>query len=121
MTDAFKGFGPALHFLSELKSRNDKAWFDKNKERYESDVREPARAFVRAMAPKLARFSSEFIADDSRVGGSIMRIHKDVRFSKDKSPYKTNLGIQFRHRTGKDIHAPGLYVHVDPAFSFLGA
>src|SRR6185436_18884928 len=62
-----------------------------------------------------------FMADDRKVGGSIMRVHKDVRFARDKSPYKTNLGIQFRHRTGKDVHAPGFYVHIQPGSMFLGA
>lgn len=117
----FNGFGPALRFLEELASHNERDWFEANKARYEADVREPARAFVRAMAPLLLGVSREFVADDRKVGGSIMRVHKDVRFSKDKSPYKTNLGIQFRHRTGKDVHAPGLYVHVEPDRTFLGA
>ena len=121
MTNVFKGFGPALRFLEELSYNNDRAWFEEHKARYEDEVREPARAFVRAMAPFLARVSKEFRADDRKVGGSIMRIHKDVRFSRDKSPYKTNLGIQFRHRACGDVHAPGLYIHIQPGQSFLGA
>ena len=118
---AFNGFGPALRFLGELMSNNDREWFDENKARYESEVREPARAFVRAMAPKLSKISKAFVADDRKVGGSIKRIYKDVRFAKDKTPYKTNLGIQFRHQAGMDVHAPGFYVHVQPANMFLGA
>ena len=121
MTNEFNGFGPALRFLGDLAENNDRAWFEANKARYEADVREPARAFVRAMAPRLLKISRAFVADDRKIGGSIMRVHKDVRFSKDKSPYKTNLGIQFRHRTGKDVHAPGLYVHIQPGMLFLGA
>ena len=121
MTSEFKGFGPALRFLVELTQNNERAWFEENKHRYEANVREPARAFVRAMAPRLAKIAPAFGADDRKVGGSIMRIHKDVRFSKDKTPYKTNLGIQFRHRTGKVVHAPGLYVHIQPGMMFLGA
>lgn len=121
MEHGFNGFGPALRFLGDLAENNNRDWFEQNKARYEADVREPARAFVRAMAPGLLKVSREFVADDRRVGGSIMRVHKDVRFSKDKSPYKTNLGIQFRHRTGKDVHAPGLYVHIQPGTMFLGA
>lgn len=117
----FKGFGPALRFLTELTENNDRAWFEENKARYEEEVREPARAFVRAMASHLPKISRYFVADDRKVGGSIMRIHKDIRFSKDKTPYKTNLGIQFRHTTGKDVHAPGLYVHIQPGMLFLGA
>jgi len=117
----FSGFGPALRFLADLAQNNERPWFEQNKDRYEKDVREPARAFVRAMGPKLAKIAPAFVADDRKVGGSIMRIHKDVRFSRDKTPYKTNLGIQFRHRLGKDVHAPGLYVHIEPRLMFLGA
>ena len=54
-------------------------------------------------------------------GGSVMRIYKDTRFSKDKTPYKTNVGISLRHEACKDIHAPGVYIHLDPAECFIGA
>jgi len=118
----FTGFGPGLiPFLEELRFNNDRIWFEANKARYERDVREPALAFVRAMAPRLAAISPELVADDRKAGGSLMRIYRDVRFSKDPSPYKTNLGIQFRHRAGKDVHAPGLYFHVEPGECFLAA
>jgi len=49
-----------------------------------------------------------------------MRVHRDVRFSRDKSPYKTNIGIQFRHEMGKDVHAPGFYLHIEPRCCFIG-
>jgi len=115
-------FGPGLMaFLKELAGHNKKAWFEKNQARYEAEVREPARAFIRAMAPRLERISPYFVASDRKVGGSLMRIHRDVRFSKDKSPYKTNVGIQFRHEAGKDVHAPGFYVHLEPSGCFLAA
>lgn len=118
----FAGFSPGLlQFLGELSLNNDRAWFEANKARYERDVREPARAFIRAMAPRLRKISKFFVADDAKVGGSLMRIHRDVRFARDKAPYKTNLGIQFRHAAGKDVHAPGFYVHVDNDGVFLGA
>lgn len=115
-------FGPGLlKFLRELQENNTKAWFEANKERYEQEVREPALAFIRAMAPHVRKVSSHLLAVDKKVGGSLMRVHRDVRFSADKRPYKTNLGIQFRHEDGKDVHAPGLYVHVDPQEVFVGA
>lgn len=118
----FRGFTPALFgFLRELSENNDREWFEANKARYEADVREPARAFIRAMGPHVTRFSPAFVADDRKVGGSLMRVHRDTRFSKDKTPYKTNVGIQFRHSAGKDVHAPGLYVHLAPDSVFLGA
>ncbi|MHC5011748.1 MAG: DUF2461 domain-containing protein [Planctomycetota bacterium] len=115
-------FGPGLlKFVTELKKNNNRAWFEKHRERYATEVREPALAFIRTMAPALGRISKHLLAVDKKVGGSLMRIHRDVRFSKDKQPYKTNLGISFRHRNGKDIHAPGFYFHVDPDSVFLGA
>lgn len=118
----FHGFGPdAIEFLRELREHNERDWFAANRERYEEAVREPARAFVRAMAPALAAFSPHFRADDRKTGGSLMRVHRDTRFSPDKTPYKTNIGIQFRHALGRDVHAPGFYVHLDPEGTFLGA
>jgi uncharacterized protein (TIGR02453 family) len=114
-------FGPGLlKFLRALKRNNDRAWFDKHKDDYEAEVREPALIFIRIMARHVQRISPHLAARDTRVGGSLMRIHRDVRFSKNKLPYKTNLGIQFRHEAGKDIHAPGLYFHVEPRRVFLG-
>ncbi|MCB9826306.1 MAG: DUF2461 domain-containing protein [Planctomycetes bacterium] len=114
-------FGPGLvTFLTELRANNKRSWFQDNAERYESDVREPAFAFIREFRGPLAKVSKHFVAEDKKVGGALMRIHRDVRFSKDKSPYKTNLGIQFRHEGGSDVHAPGIYLHVDPDVAFLG-
>ncbi|MEZ4382853.1 MAG: TIGR02453 family protein [Nannocystaceae bacterium] len=116
------GFGPELlEFLGELSMNNDREWFAANRGRYERALREPALAFIRAMAAPLAAISPNFVASDKKVGGSLMRIHRDVRFSADKSPYKTNLGIQFRHSAGKDVHAPGFYFHVGGDGIFLAA
>ncbi|MFT4624686.1 MAG: hypothetical protein ACI8PZ_003345 [Myxococcota bacterium] len=108
-----------LTFLNELEDHNDRAWFAKNKVRYERDVRDPALAFVRAVGESLPEVSSAFLSSEKRVGGSLMRVYRDTRFSKDKSPYKTNIGIQFRHAAGKDVHAPGLYVHVELGQAFV--
>lgn len=113
---------PALfNFLRELKQNNDKAWFEENKERYESVVREPLRKFIANFALHLARISPYYEADPRKVGGSLFRIHRDVRFSPDKSPYKTHAGIQFRHTSGKDVHAPGFYLHLEPDNVFTAA
>ncbi len=117
----FAGFSPELFlFLSELQRNNEREWFEENRERYESVVRGPALDFITAMEKPIAKISTELRVEAKKVGGSLMRIHRDVRFSKDKSPYKTNVGIQFRHKTGCDVHAPGLYVHLDPDECFLG-
>jgi len=72
------------------------------------------------MANELAHISPHFLAVSKKVGGSLMRVHRDVRFSKDKTPYKTNIGIQFRHEMGRDVHAPGFYLHVEPNECFVG-
>ncbi len=117
----FSGFPPALFdFLAELSANNERDWFEKNKARYEEYVRGPALAFVRAMAPHLAAVTPHLIGDDRKMGGSLMRIYRDTRFSADKTPYKTNVGIQFRHGAGKDVHGPGLYLHLDLEETFVG-
>ena len=110
-----------LKFLKDLAANNNREWFQENKARYEADVLQPAQAFIRAFAPVLAKLSPLFVADDRRVGGSLMRIYRDTRFSKDKTPYKTNVGIHFRHEIGKDVHAPGFYLHLACDECFLGA
>ena len=122
MSGGFRGFGPELTaFLRELGDNNERDWFNANRERYDGSVREPARAFIRTMAPALAAISPHFRADDRKQGGSLMRVHRDTRFSRDKTPYKTNVGIQFRHALGRDVHAPGFYVHLEPGGAFLAA
>ena len=108
-------------FLRELKSNNDREWFAENKARYEQDVLQAAMDFVNQMQPRLAKHSRYLLAEPKRVGGSIMRIYRDTRFGKDKTPYKTNVGIHFRHSIGGDVHAPGLYVHLEPDACFLAA
>ena len=108
-------------FLRELAANNRKDWFAENKERYQADVQRPAMRFVTDFGAPLRRISRNFRADPRPVGGSLFRIHRDTRFSRDKSPYKTHLGIQFRHDLGKDVHAPGFYVHLEPGNVFVGA
>lgn len=106
-------------FLEQLADNNNRPWFQENKPRYEQDVFEPAMAFIRAFAPRLKKISPYFVASDQRVGGSLMRVHRDTRFARDGAPYKTNVGIQFRHEMGRDVHAPGFYVHLAPGECFL--
>lgn len=106
-------------FLAELAANNERLWFAANKSRYEALVREPALDFIDAMAPALASLAPRFRADNRLVGGSLMRVYRDTRFARDKTPYKTNVGIQFRHDLGKDVHAPGFYVHLACSECFL--
>ena len=118
----FTGFGPAtVRFLEDLEDNNNRAWFQANKHRYESDVLEPALDFIGAMGPLLSGVSDCFTAIPKRMGGSLMRVYRDTRFSRDKTPYKTNIGIQFRHERGRDVHAPGYYLHIETTGCFLGA
>jgi uncharacterized protein (TIGR02453 family) len=107
-------------FFHELKANNNREWFNDNKPRFRASVQEPLAAFVEAMAPRLKKVSKHFVADPRLNGGSVFRIYKDVRFSKDKTPYKTHGGVQFRHALGKDAHAPGFYIHIDPDEIFYG-
>ncbi len=114
-------FTPKLfEFLRDLDANNDRAWFKANQDRYEQHVKEPALRFINDFAGRLRKISPHFVADSRPVGGSLFRIHRDTRFSKDKTPYKTNTGVHFRHERAKDAHAPGYYLHVDPAGSFGG-
>ncbi|NRD73123.1 DUF2461 domain-containing protein [Shewanella sp. VB17] len=115
-------FSPkSLSFLSQLTNNNEREWFKANQVQYENDVRTPALQFIQAMQPHVLALSPRLVALPKKVGGSLMRPQRDARFSKDKTPYKTNVGIQFRHFQGKDVHAPGLYVHLANEGCFLGA
>ena len=117
----FVGFPKqCMPFLSELKANNTREWFNQHKAEYETSVREPALAFIADAAPQLVKISPHFRAIPKKSGGSLMRVYRDTRFSSEKSPYKTNIGIQFRHALGKDVHAPGFYLHIEPGACFIG-
>ena len=114
-------FSPAsFDFLTRLNANNNRDWFDLHKQEYEDAVRNPALDFIAAMADDIEAISPHFLAVPRKVGGSLMRVYRDVRFGRDKRPFKTNIGIQFRHFQGKDVHAPGFYVHLEPKECFLG-
>jgi uncharacterized protein (TIGR02453 family) len=108
-------------FLSNLSDNNTREWFAEHKQEYENYVREPALDFISDMAETMPLISPHFHALPKKVGGSLMRVQRNLRFSRDKTPYKTNIGIQFRHEAGKDIHAPGYYVHIAPGECFVAA
>ena len=115
-------FTPALfEFLSELSMNNNREWFQANKDRYERDVRDRLVQFVADFDERLTAISPHMVADPRPSGGSVFRIYRDVRFSKDKSPYKTNAGIHFRHEVGRKVHGPGFYLHLQPGMVFAGA
>ncbi len=108
-------------FLRELKRNNDREWFHANKERYVAEMRDPLLAFIAGFAPRLERIGRRLVADPAPVGGSLFRIHRDTRFARDKSPYKTAAGIYFGRIEGRDSPAPGFYLHVEPGNVFMGA
>ena len=110
-----------IAFLRELKANNNRDWFNENKPRYEELVLDVALNFIQSMHDPLLKIAPHFTAIPKRMGGSLMRVYRDTRFSKNKTPYKTNIGIQFRHEQARDVHAPGFYVHIDPDSVFLGA
>ena len=108
-------FTPALYaFLDDLSANNDRDWFKANKARYEEHLKAPALRFIEDFGPHLADVSPHFRAIPKATGGSLFRIYRDTRFSKDKTPYKTHLAMHFRHEAGKDAHAPGFYLHIEP-------
>jgi uncharacterized protein (TIGR02453 family) len=111
-------FSPGLFaFLRELKANNDRPWFTANKGRYEQELKEPALAFVEDMGYRLPGFAPHLTADKR----SLFRIYRDTRFARDKTPYKTHVGIYFRHADAADADTAGLYLHLEPGHVFLGA
>ncbi|MGI9203625.1 MAG: DUF2461 domain-containing protein [Woeseiaceae bacterium] len=122
MAGRYARFTPeSVAFLTELKNNNNRDWFKENKSRYEEQVLDVALNFIQSMHDPLAEIAPHFTAIPKRMGGSLMRVYRDTRFSKNKTPYKTNIGIQFRHEQARDVHAPGYYLHIDPDEVFLGA
>ena len=110
-----------FEFFVDLRQNNTRDWFKDNKQRYDSIVKEPLLQFITEFRVPLATISPHFSAIP-RVGGSLFRIYRDTRFSKDKSPYKTAAGVHFRHEAGKSVHAPGFYLHLAPheVFAAIG-
>ena len=113
----FSGFRPeAIQFLADLAANNDRAWFQPRKGDYERLLKEPLEALCVALADRFAAKDLPLSADPNR---SPFRIYRDVRFSKDKSPYKTNVGAAFRW-TGEGEGDPGGYFHLEPGEAFVG-
>jgi uncharacterized protein (TIGR02453 family) len=118
---AFTGFPKDFFaFFKELKAHNERPWFEDNKQRFRDSVQAPMSAFIEEMRPRLAKVSKNFVADPKPNGGSMFRIYRDVRFSKDKRPYKEHAACHFRHAAGKDVHAPGFYMHFGDDEVFFG-
>jgi uncharacterized protein (TIGR02453 family) len=125
MTDSFRGFSRgALTFLRQLKRNNEREWFQANKETFDNEVLAPLKLLVEEVDVRFGSFAPEFVGDPKR---SIFRIYRDVRFSKDKSPYKTHAAAWFKHQNsaqgvGSEAHGAGAgyYFHLEPGASFIG-
>jgi uncharacterized protein (TIGR02453 family) len=125
-TASFAGFRPAaLQFLRRLRRHNERTWFEAHRAEYERELRDPMRALVEEMDVRLAGFAAEIGGHPRR---SVYRIHRDTRFSADKSPYKTNAACQFFHRdarqgAGQEAEGAGagFYFQVAPGECFAAA
>ncbi len=117
MTDiTFSHFpNETIEFYRQLEHNNNREWFEAHKQDYLEYVQKPSLAFITAMGERLKEISSNIVYDTRTNGaGSLMRIYRDIRFSPDKTPYKTNLGIVFWEGEGKKSENPGFYFHVAP-------
>ena len=115
-------FSPEFfRFLKGLAKNNNREWFQKNKPGYEKFVLTPSLRFIKDAGKELRSVSRYLVADPRPFGGSLFRIYRDMRFSKDKSPYKTNVAMEFWHRRGGKKSYMGLYLHLAPRESFVGA
>jgi uncharacterized protein (TIGR02453 family) len=123
--DEFRGFRPAARtFLRGLRRNNDREWFLANRDRYDAEVRGPMSALVEELDVRLAGLVPEIVGDPKR---SMFRIHRDVRFSNDKSPYKTNAACWFYHMDagrgvgGDAAHGgAGFYFDIGPDAAWVG-
>lgn len=109
-----------VKFFRQLHKNNSKEWFEKHREDFELHVMEPAKVFVMHMGDSLKEISPAVNAVP-KTDKSIFRLHRDVRFSKNKAPYKTNLGIYFWEGSGKKMECSGYYMHIEPGLFFVGA
>jgi len=117
---SFQGFpGELLRFLEGLKKNNTREWFQDHKKDYEIYVKGPSEEFVMAMGEKLRAIAPKVHAIP-KVNQSLFRLNRDTRFSNDKSPYKTNLGLWFWEGDRKRMECPGFYFHLDSKNLMLG-
>lgn len=134
MAKAQPYFSPAtFKFLRDLARNNTRDWFLANKPRYEEQVRGPCLRLIADLAEPLKTISPQIVASAKPVGGSLFRIHRDTRFSADKTPYKTHAGMTFHHAATKAtargdagnaamgrLDGPVFYLHLQPGACFLG-
>lgn len=109
-----------IKFLTALSKNNNKEWFEKNRVRYDFELLQPAMQFVIDLGEKLFEISPNIYAVP-KIDKSIFRLYRDVRFSKNKAPFKTNLGLYFWEGQDKKMECPGFYFHIEPKLFFLGS
>lgn len=115
------GFPQAtLDLLAGIAAHNDRAWFEANRPLYEAGYVEPARAFVAELGP-LLREVSPSVQFEPKINGSISRINRDIRFSKDKRPYKDHLDLFFWHGEKRSWDAPGFWLRLTPTTLMAGS
>lgn len=109
----FEGFPQeGLDFLKKLKKNNNRPWFQKHKQVYDESVKFPMQCLIASLSERMAEVASEIEFNPRK---SVFRIYRDVRFSKNKAPYKTSIAASFNWRGLKGpVEAPGLYLHVEP-------
>jgi uncharacterized protein (TIGR02453 family) len=125
ITRPFAGFRPAaLTYLRALKKNNRREWFEANRDTYEREIKAQLKAFVEELDVRFATVAPEFVGDPK---SSLFRIHRDIRFSKDKSPYKTHAAFWIFHRApgrgvGQTVDGgAGFYFHLEPGASLVAA
>jgi uncharacterized protein (TIGR02453 family) len=109
-----------FRFLRQLRRNNNREWFHAHKAQYEERLREPFLALIADLQEPIAAISPHYRADPRKVGGSLFRIHRDVRFSNNKLPYKTWSGARFFHERRREVHSPSFYLHIEPGNCFAG-
>lgn len=109
-----------IKFLTALSKNNNREWFEKNRTRFDFELLQPAIQFVIDLGEKFTKLSPDINAIP-KIDKSIFRLYRDVRFSKNKAPFKTNLGLYFWEGHGKKMECSGLYFHLEPKEFFLGS
>jgi uncharacterized protein (TIGR02453 family) len=115
----FEGFPQeGIDFLKHLKRNNNRLWFEKHRQEYESSIKLPMQSLIASLHPHFQRFAPECEIDPKR---SLFRIYRDVRFSKDKTPYKTHAAAHFVLRgKPKGVEGSGYYLHIEPGEVYIG-
>ncbi len=121
MSEVFAGFPrDGFDFLRDLAENNNKPWFKANRRGYDNGLLGPGRLFVSAMGMALSEFAPGIHAEP-RVSGSIFRIHRDIRFSRDKRPYKTHFDMWFWQGNRHSRDCPGYFLRLTPDAVVAGA